>query len=289
MSAQRASLAEAVGRLAELPGVPDAIESARAACTSLRWHQALRRRLLEAAAESRVRGAHASAELEGAPYPLEEVRAHVVGARPWSTPTDPLESVVRGCVQATAESDHISALVTRAPLQALARLHVAAVGSTSISQDVVGRPRERDERCREFTELGPAPAPSAARSRLLGVADVLLATRELPAVVVAAIVHAEVVSARPFERGNGIVARAFERAVLRTAGVDPTGVAVIEAGHGAQGTAGYLGALTAYQRGDAAGVGLWLRHCAGAIESGAAQGQALADAIVAGRLPESKV
>ena len=45
----------AVRRLAELPGIPEQVEAAREACTRLRWHQALRRRVPEAAAESRVR------------------------------------------------------------------------------------------------------------------------------------------------------------------------------------------------------------------------------------------
>ncbi len=284
MNEDRPALAAAVLRLAELPGVPEAVAAARDACTELRWHPALRRRIPECAAESRVRGAHASAELEGAPYPLEAVREHLLGARPWSEPADPLETVVRGCIQATTESEHISTLVSRAPLQALARLHVAAVGGGALTPDLVGRPRAEGERCRELTELGPAPAAGAARARLSAVADVLTAARELPAVVVAGIVHAELMTARPFERGNGVVARAFERALLRTSGVDPTGVAVVEAGHRAGGPAAYLGALTAYQRGDAAGVGLWLLHCGEAIVAGAGEGRQVADAVLAGRL-----
>src|SRR5690606_39573042 len=58
-------LAYQVRSLVELPGVTDAVEEAREACTQLRWHPALRRRIPEAAAESRVRGATATALLEG--------------------------------------------------------------------------------------------------------------------------------------------------------------------------------------------------------------------------------
>ena len=46
----------------------------------------------------------------------------------------------------------------------------------------------------------------------------------------AALTHAEIVTARPFTRGNGVVARALERAVVQAGGLDPTGVAVTEAG-----------------------------------------------------------
>ena len=95
--------------------------------------------------------------------------------------------------------------------------------------------------------------------------SVLLATPRLPVVVAAAVVHAELATVRPFVRGNAVVARALDRAVVHAGGLDPTGVAVTEAGHGAQGGAAYLGALTAYGRGDAAGVGLWISHCCSAI------------------------
>ena len=63
------SVAESLSALAALPGVPEATAAAREACTRLRWHEALRRRIPEAAAESRVRGARASAALEGARCP----------------------------------------------------------------------------------------------------------------------------------------------------------------------------------------------------------------------------
>ena len=89
--------------------------------------------------------------------------------------------------------------------------------------------------------------------RLRGVADVLLATPRLPVVVAAALVHAELATVRPFVRGNAVVARALDRAVVHAGGLDPTGVAVTEAGHGAQGGAAYLGALAAYGRGDVVG------------------------------------
>ena len=64
----------AVNALAQLPEVPEAIDAAREACTALRWHPALRRRIPEASAESRVRGATASAALDGAQMSVTIVR-----------------------------------------------------------------------------------------------------------------------------------------------------------------------------------------------------------------------
>ncbi|MGL5816001.1 MAG: hypothetical protein ACRCYR_00450, partial [Phycicoccus sp.] len=63
------SAAEAVTWAAALPGVAGQVDAARSACAQLRWHPALRRRVPEAAAESLVRGAVASAGLEGAVVP----------------------------------------------------------------------------------------------------------------------------------------------------------------------------------------------------------------------------
>ena len=273
----------AVLRLASLPGMPEQVESAREACTRLRWHEALRRRMPEAAAESRVRGAAASGELEGASVPLRVVREIVMGASTWSESPDPVERVMRGVVAATAETEHVRAVALTAPLQALARLHTAAA-SGLLDAAALGRPRLPGEGCDELTDLGPAPDGAEVSARLRDVVDVLLATPRLPVVVAGAVVHAELATVRPFVRGNAVVARALDRALVQAGGLDPTGVAVTEAGHGAQGGAAYLGALAAYGRGDVAGVGLWVSHCCTAVRAAAAEGERVADAVLAGRL-----
>ena len=165
---------------------------------------------------------------------------------------------MRGVLAATAETEHVLGVVLTAPLQALARLHTAA--ATGLVDDGVARPAaaRRVRRARSCTDLGPAPDAAEVAARLRAVSDVLLATPRLPVVVAAAVVHAELATVRPFVRGNAVVARALDRAVVHAGGLDPTGVAVTEAGHGAQGGAAYLGALAAYGRGDVAGVGLWI-------------------------------
>ncbi|KGN39988.1 Fic family protein [Knoellia aerolata] len=283
MTDTSADLTSAVTALAGLPGVADRIDAARAACTQLRWHHALRRRIPEAAAESRVRGAWASGELDGARLSVEIVRDLMRGAVTWHDDPDPVEQVMRGVIAATAETERLGHVVLTAPMQALARLHTAAAAGL-VPDSELGRPRLDGEDCREFVEIGEAPPAAAARARLQRVVAVLAHTRSLPVPVVAALVHAEIVTARPFTRGNGVVARAAERAVVQAGGLDPTGVAVTEAGHGTGGGPAYLGGLTAYTRGDAAGVGLWVTHCCDAIVAGAAEGERIADAVLAGRL-----
>lgn len=274
----------ALQELAAVPEVVAASDRARDACTGLRWHEALRRRIPEAAAESRVRGAWASGELEGARSSASVVRDLMRGARQRSAEPDPAERVIHGAIAATAETEHLVRLVTSAPGQALARLHTAAAAELVDASEDLGRPRVGDEICREFTDLGPAPTGSALRTRLAGILDLMRSAESAPALVLGAIVHAEIAAARPFVAGNGIVARAVERALIQATGLDPTGVAVPEAGHGAEGGPAYLGSLTAYATGGREGVMLWLRHCGDAVVAGAGEGVRVADSVRAGRL-----
>lgn len=273
--------------LADLPDVRAKSDAAREACTRLRFHEALRRRIPEASAESRVRGAHASAGLDGAQLPLERVRGLMSGLLKWPADPDPAVQVVRGAVAATAESERVVTLVRTAPLQALARLHVAATGHL-LAPDLVGRPRVGEETSEEFVDLGPAPGPDEVAGRLAHLSEVVVAgaaaANRVPAIVVAALVHAEIAHVRPFVRGNGLVARAMERTLIQALGLDPTGVAVPEAGHVANGGPAYLGALAAYGQGSAQGVALWLGQVADALVVGAAEGQRICDAVRAGRL-----
>ncbi|HEU4997323.1 MAG TPA: Fic family protein [Lapillicoccus sp.] len=263
--------------LGSLPGVAEASEAAREACTRLRFEEALRRRMPEAAAESRVRGARASAALDGAEVKVDRVRS-LVG---WGT--DPVDVVVRGAVQATVESEHVVGLVLSAPWQALARLHVAAMAGV-LASDQVGRPRGAGEEVRELVEVGPAPPDVSGRLASLVEVCGAAGSPGVPGLVVAALVHAEVATLRPFVRGNGVVARAAERAVLQATGLDPTGVAVPEVGHLRGGLAAYVGALAAYASGSADGVALWLRHCGDAVVAGADEGMRVCAAVRAGRL-----
>lgn len=285
-AAQQAALLDQLAALTDLPDVRERADAAREACTKLRFHEALRRRIPEASAESRVRGAQASAALDGAEFPVDVVRELMSGARDWPADLDPGLLTLKGAIAATAESERVVSLVRTAPLQALARLHVAAA-SPVVSGDALGRPRIGDEGCSELVDLGPAPPPTVVAARLASLSDVIVAaagSNRVPAAVVAALVHAEITAVRPFVHGNGLVARAMERALVQALGLDPTGVAVPEAGHVSNGGPAYLGALTAYAHGGAAGVGLWLSQAGEAMVRGAAEGTRISDAVRAGRL-----
>lgn len=264
--------------LLSLDGVRAATEQAREACTQLRWHPALRRRIPEAAAESRVRGARATALLEGVDIDAATVRDLVRGALDWPEHPDPWERTLRGAIQATAATETTGG----AALQDLVRIQIAASAPLS-DDDQLGRPRAAGETCDEMTVLGPAPDGAAALARLRGVLE-LVAEPHAPAPLAGALLHAEIAAVRPFVRGNGLVARAAHRAQLRSSGLDPTGVAVLEAGYARGGTTDYVGALTAYTQGGEEGVRLWLIHSAEAMTAAAAEGVRVCDAVLAGRL-----
>ncbi|WP_431843970.1 Fic family protein [Calidifontibacter indicus] len=272
----------AVNALAQLPEVPEAIDAAREACTALRWHPALRRRIPEASAESRVRGATASAALDGAQMSVTIVRDVFRGARTWPADPDPLERTVAAALRVSAATEQVRSMVVTSPRQALARLHTAAMAEL-LPADQVGRPRRAGEDSREMLELGPAPDAVEATQRLDQICELLSRSAQLPTVVVAAVVHAELVAARPFVHGNALVARAFERALVWGSGLDPTGVAVPEQAHHSMAT-DYQGALGAYASGDPQGVRLWVLHEAAALTRAAGAGHDVCDAVLAGRL-----
>ncbi|MFK5688629.1 Fic family protein [Ornithinimicrobium sp. LYQ92] len=281
----------AVAALAALPDVPEAVERARQACTELRWHEGLRRRIPQAAAESRVRGATASALLEGAEPAGSEgsvdlVRDLMRGAVPWSSrPEDPVWLALGGAVRATAATEGVGPAQLAAPAQLIAALHTAATAGM-LPEHQVGRPRSAGEGTTGEEVLGAAPDAGEAFERLQLVHELLrgLTSGRVPGAVVAAVCHAEIAVARPFVAGNGVVARALERVVIRVSGVDPTGVAVTESGHTDRGGTDYRGALAAYAGGGSAGVRLWVLHCAEGLERAAAHGQQVADAVRRGAL-----
>jgi hypothetical protein len=273
--------ATALRQLADLPGVGAAIDAARQACTELRWHQALRRRTDQARAETTARAARASAALDGAELPVDLVRDMLRGASP--TPRDAVGRTVAGAVRAVSQAQTIGDVVRSAPLQALARLHTAAAAGL-VPDDALGRPRGGDEQPLDLPGPGPAPTGPELSDRLAGVAGVLSAPGEVPALVVAAVAHGELLAIRPFLAGNGVVARAVFRAVVVQRGLDPTGVAVPEGALVASGLASYVVAVRGYAAGTPEGVAGWLSFCAGAVQRGAELGTEVADAVLAGRL-----
>lgn len=218
--------------------------------------------------------------LEGVPSAFAAARDGidaVLRDRGWrrTTPEDTAAALLRGAragsaltagTDSSCEEDvlRVSTMVLgqvatfrTSPLQALARLHAEA--AATMPEDRRGRPRD---------------AEAARRLQWLG--RLLLDAAPAPALLVAAIVHAEIAAGAPFGSHNRLVALAAERLTLVARGVDRASVLVPEAGHLDLRT-GYEAALGAYAAGGGLagesirpeGVEQWLRHAPAAYLRGA--------------------
>jgi hypothetical protein len=224
--------------LVGLEGVPSGYAAARDGIDVMLRDRGLRRTSPEMTAESLLRGAHASAVLEGSTSTLAELRE---GAG---------DAVATDAVRMSASLLALAPLLKTAPLQAIARIH-SVVGSASLDAEELGRPRD-----------------AASADRLRGVSELLLAQTSAPALLVAAVVHADLATAAPFASHNGIVARAVERLVLVSRGVDAKSLVVPEAGHLAL-RAQYESNLGAYRDGGPRGVHAWVLYASEAYAAGA--------------------
>lgn len=103
---------------------------------------------------------------------------------------------------------------------------------------------------------------------MAGVTELLTRNTEAPALVLAAVVHAEIATVAPFGSADGLLARAVERMVLISSGFDPRGVIVTEVGH-LRRREDYGRLLAAYESGSVGGVRDWILHVAQAAADGA--------------------
>jgi hypothetical protein len=225
---QTLTVLDPVSDLARLEGVPSAIAAALAAVDLALGDRGHREIDHDQAGQALLGAARASAAL-----------------------TEDPERWLPGVVRLYTELAALSALVRIAPAQVLARAHALAARDL-VSVDDLGRPR---------------PDPLVA-ARLDGLQQVLTTRTEASAVLVGAVVHAEIAVVEPFGAGDGVVARAVEHMVLISAGVDPYGLISCEAGHLAR-RESYRTALVGYRDGGARGVRDWLLHCAAALADGA--------------------
>jgi len=232
--------------------VAHAVTVARQAVDLLLNHRVLRRQSAAVSSESALRGARASAALEGHPVPFTDLRAGEVD--------DPL---VLGALRVSAGLGGLVPVWERAPLQALARLHVLA-GAGTVPDEDLGR-----------------PAAATDMNRLTALARLVADNRATSGILLAAVVHGELATLAPFGNLDGVVARAAGRLTMITRGVDPKSVSVPEVGH-LDRADDYRAALIAYSTGERAGVAQWLRHCAIAVQLGAQEGLAICEALLRG-------
>ncbi|WP_238993423.1 oxidoreductase [Nocardioides caldifontis] len=230
--------ADPLGDLAALEGVGSAMAATRDGVDALLRDRGLRRTAPELTAESLLRGAHASAVLEGSTSSLEELRDGTGDA------------TAAAAVRISTDLLSLVPVLAHSPRQVFARLHTLAAKG-EVADDQLGRPRG-----------------GVGAERLSALGRLLLEPTAAPALVVAAVVHAELRTVAPFVSHNGLVARAAERLLLVARGVDPTSLTVPEAGHLALRGA-YESNLRGYAEGGLAGVHGWLLYAAEGYTAGA--------------------
>ncbi|MFF0541727.1 oxidoreductase [Nocardia thailandica] len=238
--------------LVDLPGVREAADAARDALAAVHRHKANRRGWPTTAAEAAVRAARSSAAIEGASTEL---------------PADGRVSdpVLAGSLRVgqALDAEALTNLVgtwQRAPLQALARLHLLAAADLVADEQELGRPRS-----------GPGVAER------LDLLVQTVQTSKAPAPVIAAVVHGELLALRPFGTADGVVARGASRLVAVASGLDPHSLGVPEV-FWLRRRQAYADAAAGFAQGTAEGVGGWVIFCSGALEDGAREATSIAEA-----------
>ncbi|TSE00589.1 oxidoreductase [Skermania sp. ID1734] len=238
--------------IVELPGVAEAAERAREALALVHRHKANRRGWPVTAAEAAVRAARASAALSGGSTELPSD----------GRVSDPILAGALRVGQAL-DGDALTNMVgtwRRAPLQALARLHLLAAADLVSDQSELGRPR---------SESGIGP-------RLDLLAQIVTGGSAAPAPVVAAVVHGEILALQPFGQADGVVARAASRLVAVASGLDVHNLGVPEVGWLGN-RERYAAAAAGFADGSANALGEWVILCCRAFESGAREATSIAD------------
>lgn len=258
-------------RAGDSPQLRTAAADARSAVDQLLWQRALRTKGGALAAEVRVVNAQASATLEGVDFPIPAWRS---GS---AFDGSPMGRVAGGIWRLESALLELETIWKAAPGQALARMH-SLLGAGVLRDDQLGRPRLLGSAPADPMHLGQTPpeaerpSPAAALLTLLReyAATVATADGDVPALVLAAVIHAELMWSRPFGFGDGPIARAVARLVLASRGVDPNLLGAADAGLAAAGRPAYVRALRGYLRGDPAGAGEWMIFYCGAVARGAA-------------------
>jgi len=229
--------ADPLAWLLSLEGLPSAFAATRDGIDIMLRDRGLRRTRPEQTTESLLLGAHASAVLDGSTSDLDQVRA---GAG---------DATAAAALRVSTELLGLVPTLKHTPMQAFARIHSLA-GKGELDDDQLGRP----------------VSPEAAE-RLQTLSNTMIATK-VPALMVSALVHAELIAVAPFASHNGIVARAAERLVMVARGVDPASLVVPELGHLLV-RPEYESNLRAYQSGGRSGLHAWLSYAAEAYTKGA--------------------
>jgi hypothetical protein len=245
--------ADPLAPLAGLPGVAAAGEEAREALGRAHRHRTNLRGWPATAAEASLRAARASSVLDGGSLQLAED----------GDPDPVLAGALRVSEALEGGATSLVGVWQRAPLQAIARLHALAAADLT-DDDSLGRPR----------------ADAEVGRRLALLADIVTSGTTVPAPVLAAVVHGELLTLAPFGTADGVVARAISRLVTIATGLDPHGLGVPEV-HWMRHSRDYQAAARGFAAGTPDGLAAWLVLSAQALHAGAREALTIAQSATA--------
>ncbi|MEC3981131.1 oxidoreductase [Amycolatopsis sp. H20-H5] len=234
--------------LLELEGVAAAAKSAQDAVFAVHRSPVNLRDGSATAAEASVRAARASAGIEGADPELPAD----------GSVSDP---VLAGSLRVAETLESLLPTWRRAPMQALARMHVLAAADLVTDPDALGRPRTDGD-------AGP---------RLELLAQLVTGATSVPGPVLSAVVHGELLALKPFGSADGVVARAAARLTMIATGLDPKALSVPEVFYFRR-VRKYNEFAAGFAAGDVEGVRGWLLFCCEAFEAGAKEAKSISDA-----------
>lgn len=239
--------------LLTLDGVAEAAAEAGEAIAAVHRHRVNLRQWEVTSTESVLRGARCVAALSGGSATLPEQLDPVADR--------PLAGALRVAdLLATSRRAPLTAVLSRAPLQLLAKLHTAASK---------GDP--------DLTTAGVPVSADAAR-RLQDISGMLQGNRTIPGAVMYAVVVGELLALEPFSSDNLAVACAMGRLVAMGRGLDPHGLAVPEVYFYRHQTE-FRETIGAVRSGAAGATAQWLRFACAALVAGAAEAQSIADTL----------
>lgn len=280
-----------------------------------RWREAR----AEASVRAAVSGAAIEGAVVSAQALREQIAAGPKGAGVHASSKDPAWDAATGLWRAHSRLvGYMPDLVGRtrpvvpATAQLMATLHRDVAGPLAvgglISEAVVGCPRESGqalenqslegggmleggkplesaglrENGKPLLEGGPGPnlGGQELRERLEQIVA-LIDTPNLPALVRVALVHAEMLTVRPFALANGALGRLLVRHLSVRDGLDPTGVSVSDY-YAGRVPGAYAEAAQAYASASLEGVVAWIIWQAEALLEGMRQGSELSRAVQAG-------
>jgi hypothetical protein len=241
--------ADPLAQLAELSGVAVAGEEAREALGRVHRHRTNLRGWPTTAAEASLRAARASSVLDGGSLQVSD-----------GGPDPVLAGALRVSEALEGGATSLVGVWQRAPLQAIARLHALAAADLA-DDDRLGRPRSD-------ADVG---------RRLALLADIVTGGTRVPAPVLAAVVHGELLTLEPFGTADGVVARAVSRLVTIASGLDPHGLGVPEV-YWMRNSGDYRAAARGFSSGTPDGLAAWLVLSAKALHGGAREALSIAQA-----------